>query len=260
MRLFVDCQRPLVERLGLPVSGQRSINDGDIVERTRDVGVITPEFLFPDRERTVVELFGVAIPGQAAVNSPQIVESRCHVGVVAPKRAFFNRQRAPIKRFGFTVLALPSLDDGQIVEKGGEAGMLAPQRPLPNRQGALIELRGFGVLALASVHVGQTAERHGIVDVIGSEPRLDRCFELAGFDERGGVVLRFIELVVAFQDRIEIVLLRARRRHAGRHDRMENRKECKQAAHGHAPRTHDAASLIVVHHIPVKDHSHMFTV
>ena len=60
-RLFVDRQRPLVERLGLGVAALVVIEQSQIVQRHRDIGMIGPERLLLDRQRPLVERLGLGV-------------------------------------------------------------------------------------------------------------------------------------------------------------------------------------------------------
>jgi hypothetical protein len=55
VRLFVDCQRTLIEWFGVGVSSQTH-------HRRRDIGVIGAKRLFPDRQRALSEWYRIRVP------------------------------------------------------------------------------------------------------------------------------------------------------------------------------------------------------
>ena len=50
-RLLVDRQRSLVERLGVGVATVTHVEHSQVVQRSRDVGMVGAEHLFFDRQR-----------------------------------------------------------------------------------------------------------------------------------------------------------------------------------------------------------------
>jgi hypothetical protein len=50
---LVDRQRSLVERFGIGVATLARIEESQIVERCRDIGMVRSERFFPDRRRSL---------------------------------------------------------------------------------------------------------------------------------------------------------------------------------------------------------------
>src|ERR1700738_2052715 len=91
-RLLVNRQRTLVERLGVGVAALVVIEQRQIVQRRRDLGMIAPECLLVNGQRTLVQRLGVGVAGFAAIQLSQIVQRRCDLGMVAPEHLFANGQ------------------------------------------------------------------------------------------------------------------------------------------------------------------------
>ena len=56
-----DGQRALVERLGLGVAALSLVEQSEVVQRPRDIGMIGTERLLVDRQRSLVERLGVGV-------------------------------------------------------------------------------------------------------------------------------------------------------------------------------------------------------
>ena len=90
-----------------------------------------------------------------------------------------------------------------VVEGAGHTGMIRSERLLFDRQGALIER-----LALAQVHESEVVEGSSIGCAVDFVACLNRSLELLRLDQRGIIISRCSELLVALINRIDVTILR----------------------------------------------------
>lgn len=134
-RLFEDRERPLIERLGLPGSTERTVEHRQVVEGHRHVGMVEPEDLLLDRQRSPVEPLGLSVSAGGLTEGAEVVEIHCELVVLRTKPPFEDRQGAPVERLRFLVPALSVEDRRQRGHVRGNVRMLRSERFLANSHG-----------------------------------------------------------------------------------------------------------------------------
>jgi hypothetical protein len=59
--LFVNCQRPLVQRFGIGVTTLLIVTESQIVQRFCDIGVIGTKHFFAYGQRVLEQRFGIGV-------------------------------------------------------------------------------------------------------------------------------------------------------------------------------------------------------
>src|SRR5436190_150354 len=121
--LFVDGQCTLVERFGLAVLALVTVEQCQLVECMRYIGMVGAKHLLTDGEGALVEGFGLSILGLLMDGEGTLVE-----------------------RLGLAVLALVIIEHCQIIETERYVGMIGAKHLLTDGEGTLVEGLGFSIL------------------------------------------------------------------------------------------------------------------
>ncbi len=76
------------------------VEDGEVVERVGDVGMVLAEGRFPDGERALIERLGPAVQPLALVEDGEVVERGGDVGMVLAEGRLPDGERALVERLG----------------------------------------------------------------------------------------------------------------------------------------------------------------
>ena len=94
-RPFCDCERALIERLGVGIAAL-----------DENIWMIGTECFFINRQRALVERLGFSIATLSAVHTRQVVQRSCDSGMIGTERFFVDRQRALRQLLGIGVATL----------------------------------------------------------------------------------------------------------------------------------------------------------
>ena len=83
--LLPDPERFLKERFGFGVLAHVLVQQGQVIEALRRVGMFWPKNLLPDPERFLKERFGFGVLAHRAVQAAQVIEAGRRVGMFWPK-------------------------------------------------------------------------------------------------------------------------------------------------------------------------------
>ena len=109
--------------------------------------------------------------------------------------------------------------------------MVCAERLLADGERALIESLGLRVFGLSLGHESQTGQGNGVVRVTGSEPRLQKRFQLVRLDERFREFACTVQRLESMQNCIGIALLRGRWRQAESSDHEGDGNKRRKTAH-----------------------------
>src|SRR5436190_2144093 len=102
--LFVDGQCTLVERFGLAVLALVPVEQCQLVECIRYVGMVGAKHLLTDGERTLVERFGLAVLALVMIEHCQIIETERYVGMIGAKHLLTDGEGTLVEGLGFSIL------------------------------------------------------------------------------------------------------------------------------------------------------------
>ena len=127
--LFVDRQRAAHQRLGLrqPVRGLQQLRE--VVEVSRDVGMVWPVALLVDRQRAAHQRLGLRQPVGGLQQLREVVEGG---GDVRDGRARRRSSMASARRISGSASASRLVawsNRGEVIEVGRDVGMLGPVAP-----------------------------------------------------------------------------------------------------------------------------------
>ena len=88
----------------------------EVVEADRRIGVVGAEGFLADRQRSLVELLGLCVLGLAVVEACEVVEARRRIGVVGAEGLFLDRQSSLVERLRLGVLGLLGVEECEVVE------------------------------------------------------------------------------------------------------------------------------------------------
>ena len=88
------------QRQGLGEAMLGQPEQGEVVERAGDVGMVLAEGRFPDGERALVERLGPAVQPLVRVEAGEVVERVGDVGMVLAEGRFLDGERALVERLG----------------------------------------------------------------------------------------------------------------------------------------------------------------
>ena len=70
-----DCQRSMVQWLGVKIAALRFIKPGQVVEADGDIGMIGGQRAFANLQSSVIELLGIGIAALRFIKRSQVVEA-----------------------------------------------------------------------------------------------------------------------------------------------------------------------------------------
>src|SRR6266480_4812323 len=165
--LLVDGQCTLVERFGLAVLALVPVEQCQLVECIRYIGMVGAKHLLTDGERSLVERFGLAVLALLFIECCQTVETVCYVGMIGAKHLLTDGEGMLQEWFG--LLTLFQIMHSQIIETERYVGMIGAKHLLTDGEGMLVEGLGLAVLALVIIEHSQIIETERYVGMIGAK-------------------------------------------------------------------------------------------
>src|SRR6266702_4423071 len=137
--LLPDCERPLQERLSLFILLLGIIEQSQISDRCRYIGMIWPQESLYTGRCSFHELFRLLKLTLSIVKPCHVTHDCQHRCVLGSEELFIDLQGAAIERLGLPILALSLVDSRQVAELPCCVWVLWSERPLTDRQRLLKE-------------------------------------------------------------------------------------------------------------------------